>query len=112
MGARKDRAYPRFSSHQKVSLWGEGLTTRFPGLMKNVSLGGAYVETEASGVSFVAGDRLQLYPEESTVKETDFLDCQVIWKKDLEGGSTAYGLSFVDLDQAFELFFQHWNQKK
>lgn len=108
MGARQDRAYPRYSSHQKVSLWGEGLTTRIPGLMKNVSLGGAYVETEANQVSFAAGDRLQLYPEKSSSKETDdFLDCQVIWKKDLEGGSMAYGLSFFDLDQAFEIFFQH-----
>ena len=105
-GLGKKQVHPRYMTDQSVILACDYKNGAIRGVMKNVSLGGAYVESKDKSLELVPGDLLKMHVEVPEQKNYS-LDVKVIWKKPVaENQSVGYGLTFITLDQAFDRLFR------
>lgn len=103
-GPGKQQLHPRFPTNQQIEMNCEYKKIAIEGVMKNVSLGGAYVESSQRKARLVAGDLLKLKIRSSAGKSYE-LDAKLIWKSELPSmNGLGYGLSFVTMDGAFDRF--------
>lgn len=93
--------HPRYQTHQPVEVSSDFLDGRIPAIMKNLSVSGAYFETDSEEISFNSQDlaRISVYLGESARQYV--FDVRVIWSKKHENGLIGYGVTFIDKEEVY-----------
>lgn len=95
----KQQVHPRYTTDQAISIRLKSGGPAVPGLLKNLSVGGAFFESR--------DQTLGLKPTDDIVIDIDLpvgepakyeFDARIVWMKDGPDGKVGYGCTFTDLD--------------
>lgn len=94
--AEHKQAHPRYETNQEIILQSTfvGIQVDILGSLKNLSMGGAYVETlsNQSRQELLVGQEVNLVIDLPGYSRSEFLG-KVVWRKPIEGGE-GYGICF------------------
>ena len=104
-GARQ--AHPRYLTDQTVEIYSEIPNTKIRAVMKNLSLSGAYFETEETSFQMNSGDFFKLSILMGNPNKQYVFDIRVVWSRKKESGAIGYGVTFVDKEEVYNHLLKH-----
>ncbi len=102
-GQGKNQIHPRFATDLETVLRCAKKNISVIGKLKNLSMGGAYLESEGKGAALSSGDLVRM--EISVTDKKYEFDSRIVWAKELLELGMGYGLTFVTTDQVFDHLF-------
>ncbi len=93
--------HPRYQTEQAVEITSDFVEGRMPAIMRNLSLTGAYFETESNSLNSQPEDlvKINIYLGES--EKQYIFDVKIVWLKKQENGSLGFGVSFVNKEEVY-----------
>lgn len=93
----KQQAHPRYMTDQIVVL-----NNDYQGRMKNLSLSGAYVESENVDLAVKSGDLIKMKIQAGNPPKDYVFDARVVWSKPLQTGTgNCFGVAFVNREEVY-----------
>lgn len=104
-GGRK--VHPRYLTDQVAEIYSEFNEHRYQGVIKNMSLSGAYFEVADDTILINAGDFIKLSVSVGEPLKSHVLDVRVVWSKKQESGATGFGVTFVNKEDVYNHLLKH-----
>lgn len=95
------QAHPRYLTEQPVEVLSDVVDGRLPAVMKNLSLSGAYVESNSRGLLVNEGDLVKISIYVGDQGRQYIFDVRVVWARPQKNGMTGYGITFVNKDEVY-----------
>lgn len=98
----QSQVHPRYLTDQAVEVSSDYVPGRMKAVMRNLSLSGAYIDTDSSDFELKVGDlaKLSVFTGQSQVKQYVF-DVKIVWSKKESSGLQGYGVTFVDKEEVY-----------
>ena len=93
--------HPRYLTNQKIEINSESKSGKITGLMKNLSAGGAYLESVNGDLELNTSDfaKVRILIGEP-VRHYDF-DVRIVWVKRVLANQRGFGVAFVNKDEVY-----------
>lgn len=96
------QSHPRYLTDQTISVFSDVKSGRMKAQMKNLSISGAFFETDETGLPLKNGELLRISILVGSQKEYVF-DCKLVWQKPMNAaGLMGFGVAFVNKDEVYE----------
>lgn len=99
----KQQVHPRYTTDQSVLIGLKGSGAKVPGVLRNLSVGGAFFESADQTLGLKPTDEIKIeinIPGHEALKYE--FDARIVWMKDGPDGMTGYGCTFSDLDGVYQ----------
>ncbi len=93
--------HPRYATHQVVELKSPNSATPMKAVMKNLSITGAYLESNDRSFEIKTGDMLKIEVLLGDSKKEYSFDVKVVWLKAMEDDTRSFGVTFVESDDIY-----------
>lgn len=99
----QQQIHPRYLTEQVITLTKFGETDPAGAVMRNLSVGGAYFESNDPVLKLKSQDLVKIHIEVSAEKVYEF-DAQIVWIRPASkpGGVRGYGCTFLDADGVYQ----------
>jgi hypothetical protein len=101
------QVHPRYLTDQKIEIHSDFFDGRMTGQMKNLSLSGAYFESEDKTFEVQVGDFIKLSIFIGQPPKQYVFDVRVVWRKDQNSGAAGFGVTFVDKEEVYNHLLKH-----
>ena len=95
------QGHPRYLTDQPAEISSDTKSGKLAGQMKNLSLSGAYFESEGVDLVLESGDLVRMSIMLGQPAKQYVFDVRVVWVKPQPNGATGYGCTFVDKDEVY-----------
>lgn len=97
----KRQIHPRYVTEQPIRVSQIGNLEKTASIMRNLSVGGAYIEIPPKSAVYRSNDMIKI---EISLPQGNFyeFDAKVVWAKVKEDGTHGYGCTFVDAAEIYE----------
>ncbi len=96
----QQQIHPRYLTNQPIEVFSDFKQGRWPAMMKNLSLSGAYLEISNNENPIKVGDLIKISVTGSQAKNTIF-DGKVVWAKEKDEDNVGYGVTFIDQNEVY-----------
>lgn len=93
--------HPRYLTDQRVEINSETKQGKLTGMMKNLSVGGAYLETVDGDLELVPNDFAKVHILLGDSKKNYIFDVRIVWSKKIVLNQKGYGVAFVNKDEVY-----------
>jgi hypothetical protein len=93
--------HPRYLTEQSVEVSSDHKIGKLAGQMKNLSLSGAYFESDGVDLVLESDDLVKLSILIGEPAKQYVFDVRIVWVKPQSSGSTGYGVTFVDKEEVY-----------
>jgi Tfp pilus assembly protein PilZ len=93
--------HPRYATDQPVALKTIDGSAAMKAVMKNLSISGAYLESNDQSFEIKTGDMLKIEVLLGDSKKEYAFDVKVVWLKPLDGETRGFGVTFVETDDIY-----------
>ncbi len=97
----ENQNHPRYLTEQPVELMSDLAEGRLAAIMKNLSLSGAYIESNSRGLLVNQGDLVKVSVYTQDVGKQYVFDARIVWVKPQKNGMTGYGVTFVNKEEVY-----------
>ena len=98
----KQQVHPRYLTNQSIEILSDYLDGKLLGQMKNLSMGGAYFESNDENLSIKPGDLVKVSILIGHAQKQYVFDAKVVWSKvQKDPKTTGYGITFVDKEEVY-----------
>ncbi|MFN7455068.1 MAG: PilZ domain-containing protein [Pseudobdellovibrionaceae bacterium] len=98
----KQQIHPRYLTDQKVEILSDFHPGKISGVMKNLSLTGAYIEADQLSFPVEPENFIKVSALIGTSMRSFIFDARVVWKKKQDHGMTGFGVMFVNRDDVYD----------
>jgi hypothetical protein len=95
------QVHPRYLTDQPIEVSSDQKTGKLQGFMKNLSLSGAYFESEGVDLVLESGDLVKLSILIGEPAKQYVFDVRIVWARPQASGATGYGVTFVDKEEVY-----------
>jgi Tfp pilus assembly protein PilZ len=95
------QVHPRYATNQEVVLKKMDGEPALNAVMKNLSISGAYLESQNLSAEVKAGDMLKIEVELGDAKKGYVFDVKVVWLKPIDENTRSLGVTFVERDEIY-----------
>lgn len=95
------QAHPRYLTDQTIEIHSDITNAKTTGIMKNLSMSGAYFESKLENFPLAAGDFVKMSVFLGTPAKQYIFDVRVVWCKPQESGMTGCGVTFVNKEEVY-----------
>lgn len=95
------QVHPRYLTDQLVEISSDHKPGTLRGQMKNLSLSGAYFESEGVDLVLESGDLVKMSILIGEPNKQYVFDVRIVWAKPQQSGATGYGVTFVDKEEVY-----------
>jgi hypothetical protein len=95
------QVHPRYATNQEVVLKKMDGEPALNAVMKNLSISGAYLESQNLSAEVKAGDMLKIEVELGEAKKGYVFDVKVVWLKPIDENTRSLGVTFVERDEIY-----------
>ena len=92
---------PRYNTEQQLEFHSDLHSGKGLGVMKNLSMSGAYFESTSKEFAITAGDLIKLSILVGQPKKQYIFDVKVVWCKPLASGPIGYGVTFINKEEVY-----------
>ncbi len=93
--------HPRYLTEQAIQIQSDLHKGQVNGVMKNLSLSGAYFESSETTFEIKVGDFVKLSAMIGEPAKQYLFDVKVVWSKVQASGATGYGVTFVNKEDVY-----------
>ena len=97
----ENQAHPRYLTDQAVEVLSDTLEGRLQAIMRNLSLSGAFLESNGRGLVISQGDLVRVSIYSQQVGRQYIFDARVVWIKPQKNGMMGYGVTFVNKEEVY-----------
>lgn len=101
------QAHPRYLTDQTIEVHSDFFDGRIKAVMKNLSLSGAYFESQDQTFELKTGDFVKLSILIGKPSKQYVFDVRVVWSKAQDSGATGFGVTFVDKEEVYNHLLKH-----
>lgn len=98
---------PRYLTEQEIEIRSDLSDGRIRGVMKNLSVTGAYFETLEDGFEIKSGDFVRISVYAGAPVKLYVFDVRIVWTKKTESGNKCFGCTFVNKDEVYNHLLKH-----
>jgi hypothetical protein len=98
----KQQVHPRYLTDQKVDILSDFHQGKIAGVMKNLSLTGAYIEAAQLAFPIEPENFIKVSALIGNSHRSFVFDAKVVWKKKQDDGVMGFGVMFVNRDDVYE----------
>jgi hypothetical protein len=99
----KQQIHPRYMTEQPILISLKSGGSQVGGVMKNMSVGGAFFESEDKTLRLKPTDEIKIeIPVTGAAPAKYEFDARIVWIKDIDEKKSGYGCTFSDLDEVYE----------
>ena len=95
------QVHPRYATHQPVALKTADNSAGMKAVMKNLSISGAYLESNDTSFEIKTGDMLKIEVELGDAKKEYVFDVKVVWLKPVDSETRSFGVTFVESSEIY-----------
>lgn len=96
----QQQIHPRYLTEQEISIASDTKQGSSIGVMRNLSLSGAYIEVPDNAMSLQPEDIIRIKVMIEVDKEY-FFDARIVWFRQLPSATFGIGVTFVDKEEVF-----------
>jgi hypothetical protein len=97
----RQQASPRYMTNQKITVTSDFRPGKFEGVMRNLSISGAFFEADKNPMGVKNGDLVKIQIVVPGIKEYIF-DAKIVWLQEISGKPVGFGCTFVDKEEVYE----------
>ncbi|MFN7728780.1 MAG: PilZ domain-containing protein [Bdellovibrio sp.] len=101
--AGKQQIHPRYLTEQPILISLKNGGAPVAGYMKNMSVGGAFFESEDKTLQLKPTDEIKIEIRLMAAEPVKFeFNARIVWVKDIDQKKSGYGCTFLDVDEVYE----------
>lgn len=93
--------HPRYLTDQVIEIQSDSFPDKIRAKMKNLSMGGIYVEVDSHSIKFEPGHFCQVTVFLGNPQKQHHFDVKVIWSNPQESGQLGIGVAFVNKEEVY-----------
>lgn len=97
----QQQIHPRYLTDQSIEIQSDLFPEKLKAKMKNLSLGGIYIETDGETVKLAKGHFLQVTVFLGQPQKQYHFDAKIVWSSPRELGGMGYGVAFVNKEEVY-----------